>query len=335
MHFKHFLNTLALGTAVMAFAAAAPAYANEASAAPVHGTPTINLELKNNTRPFVQLVSNVVYAQVPDRGYVNKPLTMHLVIPQDKKPHPVILYINGGGFINSNKDGYMQQWLDLAEHGYVVASMTYRVAPTANFPAPLEDVKSAVRFLRANADRFHIDAKHIGVFGGSAGGYLAAMAGTTNGVKGFDKGENLKYSSDVQAVVDVYGLSDLNKIGADYNEAIQQAHRSAGATEALWVNGSPVFGGKDGGIAANPEGAKAANPMTYISSKTAPFLLMHGDADILVSPSQTELLREALAQHNIEATRYLVKGAAHGGPFWVQPEIMDIVIAFYDKHLKQ
>lgn len=229
----------------------------------------------------------------------------------------------------------MQQWLDLAEHGYVVASMTYRVAPTSTFPAPLEDVKSAVRFLRANADRFHIDAKHIGVFGGSAGGYLAAMAGTTNGVKGFDKGENLKYSSDVQAVVDVYGVSDVNKIGADYSEAVQEKHRSAAATEALWVNGSPVFGGKDGGISANPEGAKAANPLTYINSKTAPFLLMHGDADVLVSPSQTELLREALAEHNIEATRYLVKGAAHGGPFWVQPEIMDIVIAFYDKHLKQ
>lgn len=260
---------------------------------------------------------------------------MHLVIPQDKKPHPVILYINGGGFINANKDGYMQQWLDLAEHGYVVASMTYRVAPTSTFPAPLEDVKSAVRFLRANAEKFHIDAEHIGVFGGSAGGYLAAMAGTTNGVKGFDKGENLSYSSDVQAVVDVYGVSDVTKIGADYSAAVQKAHESAAATEALWVNGSSVFGGKDGGIMANPQGAKAANPLTYISKKTAPFLLMHGDADVLVSPSQTELLRAELAKHNIEATRYLVKGAAHGGPYWVQPEIMDIVIAFYDKHLKK
>ena len=333
MQVKHFLTTLALSTAIMAFTSSASA--NEPAPLPVKGTPTINLELENNTRPFVQFVSNVVYAQVPDRGYVNKPLTMHLVVPQDKKPHPVILYINGGGFINANKDGYIQQWLDLAEHGYVVASMTYRVAPTSTFPAPLEDVKSAVRFLRANADRFHIDAKHIGVFGGSAGGYLAAMAGTTNGVKGFDKGENLKYSSDVQAVVDVYGVSDVNKIGADYSEAVQATHRSAGATEALWVNGSPVFGGKDGGINANPEGARVANPLTYVSSKTAPFLLMHGDADTLVSPSQTELLREALAKHNIEATRYLVKGAAHGGAFWVQPEIMDIVIAFYDKHLKQ
>ena len=335
MSFKTVFSTLALSTALFTLTNNAAAFANEQPANAIKGTPTINLELKNNTRPFVQLVSNVVYAQVPARGYANKPLTMHLVIPQDKKPHPVILYINGGGFINANKDGYMQQWLDLAEHGYVVASMTYRVAPTSTFPAPLEDVKAAVRFLRANAQRFYIDADHIGVFGGSAGGYLAAMAGTTNVVKGFDKGENLKYSSDVQAVVDVYGVSDVNKIGADYSEAVQKTHESAAATEALWVNGSPVFGGKDGGIAANPEGAKKANPLTYISSKTAPFLLMHGDADVLVSPSQTELLREALAEKNIEATRYLVKGAAHGGPFWVQPEIMDIVIAFYDKHLKK
>lgn len=336
MNFKAILSSLALSTAMLTFTHNTPVFAGEQNAAPaIQGTPTINLELKDTSRPFVQLVSNVVYAQVPDRGYTNKPLTMHLVIPQDKKPHPVILYINGGGFINANKDDYMQQWLDLAEHGYVVASMTYRVAPTSTFPAPLEDVKSAVRFLRANAEKFSIDAQHIGVFGGSAGGYLAAMAGTTNGVKSFDKGDNLNYSSDVQAVVDVYGVSDVTKIGADYNEAVQKTHESAAATEALWVNGSPVFGGKDGGINANPEGSKAANPLTYISKKTAPFLLMHGDADVLVSPSQTELLREELAKHNIEAIRYLVKGAAHGGPYWVQPEIMDIVIAFYDKHLKK
>lgn len=272
MNFKAILSTLAVTTAMLTFTHNTPVFASEQNVAPaIQGTPTINLEMKDTSRPFVQLVSNVVYAQVPDRGYTNKPLTMHLVIPQDKKPHPVILYINGGGFINANKDGYMQQWLDLAEHGYVVASMTYRVAPTSTFPAPLEDVKSAIRFLRANAEKFHIDAKHIGVFGGSAGGYLAAMAGTTNGVKGFDKGENLSYSSDVQAVVDVYGVSDVTKIGADYSAAVQKAHESAAATEALWVNGSPVFGGKDGGIMANPEGAKEANPLTYISKKPLPF----------------------------------------------------------------
>lgn len=260
---------------------------------------------------------------------------MDITIPLDGQRHPAIVYINGGGFINANRDGYIQHRTYLAEHGYVVASITYRVAPTSTFPAPLEDVKAAIRYLRAHADTYKIDKEHIGVLGGSAGGYLAAMAGVTSGGKGFDKGDFLDQSSDVQAVIDLYGISDVTKIGADYNEQVQAAHRSAGATEALWVNGSPVFGGKDGGILANPEGAKAATPMTYISSQTPPFLLMHGDADTLVSPSQTELLRQALEEHHIEATRYLVKGAAHGGQYWVQPEIMEIFRGFFDKHLKK
>lgn len=286
------------------------------------------------TKEMVQLVSNVVYAQVPDRGYVSKAMTMDPLVPCGEGPYPTIVYINGGGFINANKDGYIQQRLELAEHGYVVASITYRVAPASTFPAPLEDVKSAIRYLRAHADQFHIDSQHIGVMGGSAGGYLAAFAGTTSGMRQFDSGGNLEQSSDVQAVVDLYGVSDLTAIGADYGPDVQELHRSPAATEALWINGSPVFGGKDGGIDANPEGAAAANPISYISDKTPPFLLMHGDADTVVSPSQTEILRAALAQHNVEAQRYVVKGAGHGGALWIQPEIMKLIIDFFDAHLK-
>ena len=286
------------------------------------------------TKEMVQLVSNVVYAQVPDRGYVSKAMTMDPLVPCGEGPYPTIVYINGGGFINANKDGYIQQRLELAEHGYVVASITYRVAPASTFPAPLEDVKSAIRYLRAHADQFHIDSQHIGVMGGSAGGYLAAFAGTTSGMRQFDSGDNLEQSSDVQAVVDLYGVSDLTAIGADYGPDVQELHRSPAATEALWINGSPVFGGKDGGIDANPEGAAAANPISYISEKTPPFLLMHGDADTVVSPSQTEILRAALAQHNVEAQRYVVKGAGHGGALWIQPEIMKLIIDFFDAHLK-
>lgn len=294
-------------------------------------TKELTIEL---TRPMIQLITGVVYAQVPDRGYLTKPLQMDITMPLDKEIHPAILYINGGGFINANKDGYIQHRTALAERGYVVASMTYRVAPTSQFPAPLEDVKSAIRYLRAHAETYHIDTKHIGVIGGSAGGYLAAMAGATSGVSGFDKGDWLDQSSDVQAVVDLYGISDINCIAADYSDEVKALHRSPGATEALWVNGSPVFGGRDGGIGANPEGAKAASPQTYISDKTPPFLLMHGDVDTLVSPSQTEILRQALEEHGIEATRYLVKGALHGGRYWVQPEIIEIICNFFDSHLK-
>lgn len=286
------------------------------------------------SKPMVQLISNVVYAQVPDRGYMNKPMTMDVLMPLNGGPYPAVVYINGGGFITANKDGYIQQRLALAERGYIVASITYRVAPSSTFPAPLEDVKSAIRYLRAHAETYGIDKEHIGVIGGSAGGYLAAMAGTTNGLRQFDVGENLGESSDVQAVVDLYGVSDLTSIGADYSQDVQQLHRSAGATEALWINGSPVFSGKDGGVGANPEGADAANPITYISSSTPPFLLMHGDKDTVVSPSQTKILQDALQEQGIEASRYVVAGASHGGPYWVQPEIIDIIAGFFDAHLK-
>lgn len=298
-------------------------------------TPDDSILLKvNHTRPYVKQISNVVYSQVPSRGYDNVALKMDILKPTSQKPTPAIVYVTGGGFINANKDAYPQQRMDLAEAGYLVASIEYRVAPTAQFPQPLEDVKSAVRYLRANAEKWNIDPNHIGLMGGSAGGYLVAFAGTTNGTKQFDKGENLNVSSDVQAVVDTYGLSDLNQVGADYSDAVQKLHHSSGATEALWVNGSGVFGGKDGGVLANPEGVKAANPITYISKKTAPMLLMHGNLDTSVSPSQTEILHKALQKEGIESTRYVVDNAPHGGPMWVEPEIMNIVKAFFDKHLK-
>lgn len=291
----------------------------------------LDVQLK---QPIIELISNVVYEQVPMRGYDNVAMKMDVLMPQKNEKIPAIVFITGGGFINANKDSNIQQRMALAEAGYVVASIEYRVAPTATFPQPVEDVKAAIRYLKANADKFNINPDKIGVIGESAGGYLSAMAGTTSGTKQFDKGENLNQNSDIQAVADIYGLSDLTRVGSDFSKEVQDAHKSAGATEALWVNGSPVFGGKDGGILADKEKAKVANPITYISNNTPPFLLMHGDKDTTVSPSQTEILHRALVAHGIESTRYVVKGAQHGGVYWIQPEVMQVVIGFFDKHLK-
>ena len=291
----------------------------------------LNVQLKD---PLIQLISDVVYEQVPIAGYNNVAMKMDILKPEKDKKMPAIIYIPGGGFISANKDSYIQQRMKLAQADYVVASIEYRVAPTVTFPQPLEDVKTAIRYLKAHAEQFNIDPNKIGVMGDSAGGYLAAITGTTNGIKQFDQGDNLKQSSDIQGVVDLYGLSDLTKIGDDYSQKVQQAHKSAGATEALWVNGSPVFGGQDGGILANKEKAQAANPISYISKQTPPFLLMHGDQDRLVSPSQTEILHQALVEKGIESTRYLVKGAGHGGVYWNQPEVMKVIIDFFDKHFK-
>lgn len=286
------------------------------------------------SRPQIKCISDVVYEQVPVRGFENKAMTMDLLVPQTEAPMPAVVFITGGGFINANKDSYIQERMRLAEEGYVTASIEYRVAPAASFPAPLEDVKAAVRYLRAHAAQYRIDPARIAVWGGSAGGYLAAMAGTTNGTRQFDRGDNLNQSSDVQAVVDLYGVSDLTSIGADYSPEVQALHRTSGATEALWLKGSPVFTGKAGGVQDYPAEAAAANPLTYISDATPPFLLMHGDADMVVSPSQTDLLHKALRAKGIDSTRCVVPGAAHGGAYWVQPEVLDFIVAFLNAHLK-
>lgn len=300
---------------------------------PVVDSDTTLLEIAAN-KPEIKLIANVVYEQVPSRGYENVAMKMDVLKPLKKEKMPAVLFITGGGFINANKDNGIQQRMALAEAGYVVASVEYRVAPTGKFPEPLEDVKAAIRYLKAHADQFNIDPERVGVLGGSAGGYLSAMVGVTNGTCQFDKGENLDQDSTVKAAVDVYGLSDLTKVGDDFSAEVQKKHKSAGATEALWVNGSPVFGGIDGGILADPEKTEAANPIHYISDQSAPFLLLHGTADTVVSPSQTELLHKALQARGIPSTRYLVKNAQHGGVYWVQPEVLQIIQDFFDKYLK-
>lgn len=325
-------SVMAVGPLVDAEMGGAPVAKKEASYMVPEHSQVLDVKV---TKPAISYVSNVVYAQVPSRGFENVALKMDILKPQVKTPLPAVVVITGGGFINANKDNYMQQRVKLAEAGYVVASIDYRVAPTAIFPQPLEDVKAAIRYLRANAMKFNIDPEHIGVWGGSAGGYLAAMAGTTSGLAKFDVGEHLEVSSSVQAVVDMYGLSDLTQIGADYSVDNQKRHMSSGATEALWVNGSPVFGGVDGGIMADLERAKAANPITYIDKYAPPFLLLHGTEDTSVSPSQTNLLHLALLAQGVDSTRYVVPGAKHGGEYWVQPEVVDTVIAFFNRTLKE
>ena len=333
---KKWILSMALTGAVLAggSAMAAPEIHVDASTEGwANKVPSQHLSVDVKT-PLINQISNVVYEQVPMRGYPNVAMKMDILQPKSDAKLPAIVYVTGGGFINANKDNGVQLRMHLAEAGYVVASIQYRVAPTAKFPQPLEDVKAAIRYLKAHADQYGIDAERVGIVGGSAGGYLTAMAGTTSGTTTFDKGENLDVTSSVKAAVDLYGLSDLTCIGDDYSDEVKDLHKSAGSTEALWVNGSPVFGGKDGGILSDKEAADFANPIHHISKDSAPMLLMHGTADYVVSPSQTDLLFQALQENNIPSERYLVEGAAHGGIYWNQKEVLDIITGFFDQYLK-
>ncbi|EOB3584473.1 alpha/beta hydrolase fold domain-containing protein [Vibrio vulnificus] len=282
--------------------------------------------------PPIRLNSDFVYSETFNNMGRPIKLSMDVIQPFSPDPLPAVLFVTGGGFMDAPKTKFIGQRVDMARAGYVVASIDYRVVPMVTFPGMLEDVKSAVRYMRANAQKFGIDPERIAIMGESAGGYLAAIAATTNGMKEFDKGANLDQSSDVQAAIDLYGLSDLTRVAADYDAERQKKHESEAIPEAMLVNGVPFMEG--GAIQSNLEKAAYANPITHISDKTPPFLLMHGDKDPIVSPSQTKILHDALVEKGVDSTRYIVKGADHAGFLWYQPEIMDKVIEFLDENLK-
>ena len=220
---------------------------------------------------------------------------------------------------------------EVAKGGFVVASVQYHVISNGIYSDAVKDVKAAIRYLRANAKEYGIDPENIAVWGESAGGYLAAMVGTTNGVKAFEEGENLGQSSDVEAVIDTYGLSDLTKIGDDYDEEAAKAHFTVISPDGQFIHG------KNSGLTSldKPEEVAKANPITYVDKNDPPFLLFHGTNDMSVSPSQTLLLHNALREVGVSSTRYVLEGAGHATSEFSDPQVINIIVDFLDKNLKQ
>ena len=176
-------------------------------------------------------------------------------------------------------------------------------------------------------------AGKIGVLGDSAGGYLAQMSGATNGEKQFDEGDFLNQSSDVQAVVSLYGLSDLRNVGEGFPEEVRVVHDSPAVTEALLVNG-PAFNTFPGeSITKDPKKMLDASPLGHVDGNEPPFLLFHGSADPLVSPEQSASMYRALKAKNQDAKYILVEGAKHGDLAWYQPNIINTVVNFFKEKL--
>ena len=283
------------------------------------------------TRGQIDAIGDVIYSQIKDTRSVRQ-LHMSVLVPRTSELKPAIIYFPGGGFMSSEHDKFIEMRMALAEAGFVVAAAEYRTIPDT-FPAPVEDGKAAVRYLREHAREYGIDPKRIGVLGDSAGGWLAQMLGTTNGDKSFDKGDFLNQSSDVQAVATLYGISDLLNIGEGFPEAIQKVHRSPAVTEALLING-PAFRTFAGApITASKAKALNASPIGHIKGVKPPFLIMHGSRDTLVSPEQSATLFEALKKEGNRAEYVLVDGAEHGDAHWYQPPVIDRIVGWFSKTL--
>lgn len=280
----------------------------------------------------IDAISGVVYSQVFERGRSVRGLKMTLFVPRTKEKKPAVLYFPGGGFTSADHEKFLEMRYALARAGYVVAACEYRAVPN-KFPALLEDAKAAVRWMRAHASEFGVDADRIGLLGDSAGGYVVQMAGVTNGEKNWDVGDFKEVSSDVQAVVSIYGISDLTTIGEGIGN--EKVHASAAVTEALLLNGPAFKDFAGASVNADPQKAKAASPIGHVDGTEPPFLLMHGSGDKVVSPLQSKKMFEALQNKKAEVEYVLVRGAEHGDLPWYQPGVISRVVNFFDRHLKR
>lgn len=269
-------------------------------------------EAKPALPPGTQVHRDLEY--VPG-GHARQKLDLYLPSKADH-PLPVVVWIHGGGWTGGSKDGCPAVFL--VTKGFAVASINYRLSQHAVFPAQIEDCKAAIRWLRANAKKYNLDASRVGVWGASAGGHLVALLGTTGDVKELEGNEgNLDQSSRVQCVVDWFGPTDLTK-----TDAVGEKARSA------------VTGLLGGPLEEKKEKALLASPVHYVSKDDAPILIMHGDKDEIVPIAQSELLDKVLRQTGVQCTFVCIPGNGHGGRGFASLQTRETIEQFFEKHLK-
>ncbi len=248
--------------------------------------------------PVQQVISSTVKRNVTYCTADGEALKMDIYLPKASgKPAPTVLYVHGGSWVSGDKYEIGGAGDTLALKGYVVSSINYRLAPIYKWPAQIQDTKCAIRYLRANAATYGIDTNRIAAWGSSAGGHLVALAGLAGPSAGFDNsGEYTNQSSRVQAVVDMFGPTDLTAYNPD--------------DFALGL-GQAVFGVSPGQASASEVTAKAS-PINYVSKGAPPFLILHGDRDTLVPLSQSQALYNKLHTAGNNVDLVVVKNAGHG-----------------------
>jgi len=248
-------------------------------------------------------------------------------------PFPVIISIHGGAFKGGDKaDGQVTPMLEGLKRRYAVVSINYRLSGEAIFPAQIYDVKAAVRWIRANANQYKLNGEKMAAWGGSAGGHLSALLGTSGGVKELEDltQGNATQSSRVIAVVDWFGPTDFMKMDEQLNESGfgPSNHNEADSPESRYLGAK---------LSDIPLQVELANPMTYIHVHMPPILIQHGSLDTMVPVQQSIIFAEKIKKY-VGDDRFefdIIEGAGHGDPLFETPENMNRVFSFLDKHLKK
>ena len=254
----------------------------------------------------VKALRDLEYAKVDGQS-----LLLDLYVPEDTRSKPPLLvWIHGGGWTKGSKSRFNPIFLRLTAEGYAAASVDYRLEGLNSHPDQIHDFKGAIRWLRANADKYGYDTTRIAVGGGSAGGHLALLLGLSSGVAELEGvvGGNLDRSSRAHAIIDLYGPSALD----------------------LFVKERPLFGRNK-----TPELLKTASPLTYLDKDDPPVIIFYGDQDMVVPPSQNEVVHQRYQAAGLESSLHMIKDAGHGGLRFSDAERYDLVKAFVDRHIKQ
>ncbi len=251
------------------------------------------------------------------KGHERQKLDLFLPENPDSSPRPVVVRIHGGAWRHGDKSA-QQSVANYVKQGYIGVAINYRFSQHAPFPAQIEDCKAAIRWLKAHAQEYGIDPNRIAVMGGSAGGHLAALLGTSGDANVFEVGEHLEQSSAVCAVIDQYGPTD-------FLLAAKTPGYQRGASAITLLLGGP--------LATKAELAQQANPITYASAADPPFLILHGDADPLVPVNQSDALHKALQEAGVSSEYHVVKGGTHGGEAFKASPYKDRIKTFLREHL--
>ncbi|MFL5342564.1 MAG: alpha/beta hydrolase fold domain-containing protein [Gemmataceae bacterium] len=242
---------------------------------------------------------------------------LDLYLPEKAEgPFPVVVWIHGGAWRAGSKSGCPGVFL--VGKGFAVASVGYRLSQHAPFPAQIEDCKTAIRWLRANAKTYNLDPGHIGVWGASAGGHLVALLGTAGNIKELEGKGNNDQSSKVQCVLDWFGPTDFRSLP-------DQLQNDPKSVIAQLLGGPP---------SQEKEKTVLASPVAHVTKDCPPFLIMHGDKDPTVQLSQSKELEAALKKAGVPVTLVVLEGAGHGGPQFSTEESRKRVDDFFSQYLK-
>ncbi len=255
-----------------------------------------------------------------EQAHITEPTRLH-------GPAPTAVYVHGGSWVSGDFDtgGFIINKIGpaLAQFGFVVVSVDYRLGPNKPWPAQIEDVKCAIRYLRANAKLLHVDPNEIGAWGHSAGGHLVDLLGLAGPSAGWDVGAYTNQSSKVQAVIDLAGPTNLPTMGT---------FGAAGVVQDSFIS-------LLGDVPLNQLGAAltSASPVSYVTSSAPPFLVFHSNNDPIVSFRQSQDLVWDLSAAGDSAVLVTVNGGGHlftqkgGSP--TPAQITDQVLQFFVKSL--